>query len=53
MRALYFEVLRTLLNTVVCILDRHRHKELISNVRQTGARIGSNESSSTVSWKKS
>ena len=26
-------------NIVVCILDRHRHKELISNVRQTGARI--------------
>jgi fructose-1,6-bisphosphatase II / sedoheptulose-1,7-bisphosphatase len=26
-------------NTVVCILDRPRHKELISKVRQTGARI--------------
>jgi fructose-1,6-bisphosphatase II / sedoheptulose-1,7-bisphosphatase len=26
-------------NTVVCILDRPRHQELISKVRQTGARI--------------
>jgi len=26
-------------NIVVCILNRPRHKELISNVRQTGARI--------------
>ena len=26
-------------NTVVCILDRPRHQELISKIRQTGARI--------------
>ena len=26
-------------NIVVCILDRPRHNELISKVRQTGARI--------------